>query len=218
MCSPPSEISVEHSKSLLQGIENYISSIESEFNQVPEKRKIKLKELSNYVRSKDSLNEQSNLIFICTHNSRRSHMSQLWAQTAAYYYGVTNVRCFSGGTETTAFNPRSIKALSKAGFEIVQTEKGENPVYEIRYANDREPEKAFSKKIDDDPNPKNNFAAVMTCSDANEACPFVPGAAFRIAIPYIDPKEADNTPAEELIYDERCLQIAIEMFYVFSQV
>ena len=145
-------------------------------------------------------------------------MCQLWAQTAAYYYGLPDIRCFSGGTEATAFNPRSVRALRKAGFEIVQTDHETNPVYEVRHTKDIEPVKSFSKKIDDDSNPKEDFAAVMTCSDANEACPFVPGAAFRIAIPYKDPKEADNTPAEELSYDERCRQIAIEMFFVFSQV
>lgn len=206
------------SSRLLPGIQAYLDSIESDFLLIPEDRKRKLEELSSYIKSNNSKQELSNLIFICTHNSRRSHMSQLWAQAAACFYGVSDTHCYSGGIETTAFNHRAVKALQKAGFSIEQTDTSSNPVYLVKYASDVEPVKAFSKKFSDDFNPKSNFAAVMTCSDADAACPFVPGASIRIAIPYMDPKEADNTPGEESKYDERCRQIAAEMFYVFSLV
>ncbi len=204
--------------SLLTVIEKYISTIEPEFSLIPKERKQQLLEFSSYIRSRNSLNEPVNLIFICTHNSRRSHMSQLWAQTAAYYYGKTTVHCFSGGTEATSFNPRSVRALRKAGFEIIQTDHGANPFYEVRFAEEMEPLRTFSKRTEDDANPKSDFIAVMTCSDADEACPLVPGAAHRVAITYEDPKAADDTPEEEGRYNERCRQIAVEMFFVFSQV
>lgn len=202
--------------SLLAGIAEYIVSVESDFSLIPIERKQKLEELATYIRDRSSKKNVSYLIFICTHNSRRSHISQLWAQAAAYYYRVPEVYCYSGGTEATAFNPRAVKTMRKAGFVIDQKDISKNPVYLVKYAEPAEPVKVFSKRFDDPFNPGENFAAIMTCSDADEACPFVPGTLARIAITYKDPKEADDTLEEEDIYDERCRQIAVEMFYVFS--
>jgi len=204
---------------LLTGLSEYVDSFEGAIDTVISKeRKELLKEVAAFVDEKNSSEEAANLIFICTHNSRRSHMSQLWAQTAAYHYGFEDVHCYSGGTEATAFNPRAVKALKKAGFNIDQTDMSTNPRYKVSYSKDAEPVMAFSKKYDDDFNPQEDFAAVMTCSQADEACPLVKGASARVAIPYVDPKEADDTPEEEARYDERCRQIAMEMFYLFSQV
>jgi arsenate reductase (thioredoxin) len=203
---------------LLAGVEQYIAGIEDDFAEIQDERKAQLKKLALYIDSKSSAGETSNLIFICTHNSRRSHMSQIWAQSAAYHYGITNVNSFSGGTEATAFNHRSVRALRKAGFEIEQTDSSSNPVYLVKYAEEEEPIKGFSKKYDDEFNPQENFVAIMTCSEADKTCPQVSGSTLRVAIPYVDPKEADDTPEEEARYDERCRQIATEMFYIFSQV
>lgn len=196
-------------------IESYINTIVADFDKISEERKETLKQLAAKIAKNP---EAANLTFICTHNSRRSHMSQLWAQTAAAYYGIENVNCYSGGTEATAFNPRAIKAMRKAGMHIEQTDENTNPLYLASYAKTANPIKAFSKKYDDKMNPSTNFIAVMTCSHADESCPVVLGADDRIAVTYVDPKEADNTPAEESRYDERCQQIATEMFYAFSQV
>jgi protein-tyrosine-phosphatase len=203
---------------LLPAIEQYIADIENDFVNIAEERKTQLKRLALYINTKSSSGEPANLIFICTHNSRRSHMSQIWAQSAAYHYGVKNVYTFSGGTEATAFNHRSVRALRKAGFEIDQADSSANPVYMVRYAKDEKPIKCFSKKYDDESNPRENFVAIMTCSEADKTCPQVSGATLRIAIPYADPKEADGTPEEEKRYDERCRQIATEVFYIFSQI
>ena len=204
------------SSTLLNGVKNYIKSIDNGFAQITEERKKQLKKIALYIQTKNSTGDTSKLLFICTHNSRRSHMGQIWAQTAAYFYKVNSVICFSGGTEATAFNPRAVKALIKAGFDIKQTDKSSNPVYLVTYANGENQIKAFSKKYSDDFNPKNNFVAIMTCSVADKTCPNVEGSALRVAIPYEDPKAADGTPEEEKIYDERCRQIATEMFYLFS--
>jgi protein-tyrosine-phosphatase len=145
-------------------------------------------------------------------------MSQLWAQVAAYYYDVENVKCYSGGTEATAFNKRSVKALQKAGFQIDKLDETDNPMYHVTYAEGFAPIQAFSKKYEHEANPKENFAAIMTCSHADEACPIVFGASERISITYDDPKIADNTPEEEAKYDERSQQIAREMLYAFSKI
>ena len=197
---------------------NYIQQAQQGSDQIPDERKKQLKKLAQFVQTKIKSGEEAQLIFICTHNSRRSHMSQLWARMAADYYEVPNVRTFSGGTEATAFNPRAVAALERAGFTIEKTSEGDNPHYRVAYASDALAQEAFSKKYDDAANPQKNFAAIMTCSQADENCPFVPGATLRVAIPYEDPKEADGIPEEATRYDERSRQIATEMLYCFSQV
>lgn len=111
-------------------------------------------------------------------------MSQIWAQAAAHHYGFINVYNYSGGTESTAFNSRSVRALLKAGFDIEQTDSSANPVCLVRYAEGKEPIKGFSKKYDDEFNPRENFVAIMTCSHADKNCPIVYGATLRVAIPY----------------------------------
>ncbi len=203
---------------LIPDVEKYVDEITADLSSISDERKILLDDLAEYINGELEKNNEINLTFICTHNSRRSHMSQIWAQTAAYYYGYNNVKCWSGGTEATAFNPRAVKALKKAGLDIRVDKEGDNPVYSVKYAEDAEPLKAFSKKFIDKFNPQENFAAVMTCSEADEACPYVPGADSRFSITYIDPKNFDGTELEEKKYDERCRQIATEMFYVFTRV
>jgi arsenate reductase (thioredoxin) len=157
------------------------------------------------------------LNFVCTHNSRRSHISQIWAQAAARYYGIENVETFSGGTEATAFNPRAVTAMQQAGFDISTIKDDNNPVYKVKFSNDAPALTVFSKKYDDDFNPKADFAAIMTCSHADENCPFIPGAK-RIALTYDDPKDFDGTPQEATKYTERVHEIGREILYAFSQV
>jgi arsenate reductase len=195
-----------------------IKTIKSRFDEIPEDRKQDLLAIANTISTVLAEREEINLVFICTHNSRRSHMAQLWAQTAAWKYGFENIFCYSGGTEATAFNLRAVKALVSAGMEITTSDNTQNPVYEVSILEGRPMIKAFSKKFTDPFNPQQDFVAVMVCSSADEACPFVPGADARFAIPYIDPKISDNTPDEEKTYAERSIQIAAEMFYMMSQV
>lgn len=197
-------------------LQNYINTLDVSF--IPAERRALLEPLSTYLTGKVQKGEPIRLTFICTHNSRRSHLGQVWAQLAADYFGVPSVKTFSGGTEATACNPRTIAALERAGLQVVKTTEGENPVYALRFDENLPPVSAFSKVYDKSPNPTENFAAIMTCSHAEENCPFIPGAEKRFAITYTDPKEADDTPAESETYDARCRQIATEMLYVFSQV
>lgn len=210
------DASANASVKLLPAVEETIHDLVDDFDAIGDERRADLRLLSEFVRSKMDAGEPALLTFICTHNSRRSHMSQIWARTAAAYYGVPGVTTYSGGTEATAFNPRAVAALERAGFEIEARSDDANPVYEVRYAEAATPIEAFSKVYDQEPNPKRDFAAVMTCSSADQACPFVPGAAVRVAIPFEDPKAFDGTKRETRAYDERCRQIATEMLYVFS--
>lgn len=197
---------------------NYVANFLAEEDTISIERKAELKTIAQHIEKLAKANSPVNLTFICTHNSRRSHLSQIWAQTAALYFGIPNVQCFSGGTEATAFNHRSVKALRTAGFKIDQLDESKNPKYKVYFDAENNYLEGFSKKFSDESNPQSDFTAVMTCSHADQACPLVPGATARFAIPYLDPKVADNTPNEENKYNERCKQIATEMFYLFSKV
>ncbi|NNE01830.1 MAG: protein-tyrosine-phosphatase [Flavobacteriaceae bacterium] len=185
---------------------------------IPDERRTVLQPLTDFIKSKVSEGKEIRINFICTHNSRRSHLSQIWAQTMAGYFNIKDVFCYSGGTEATALFPMVAETLQNSGFQIQKISKNENPVYSIKFSDNSHPIIGFSKKLDDDFNPKSGFAAVMTCDSANEACPFVPGAEKRIPITFEDPKAFDNTPQQAEKYQERSLQIATELFYVFSQI
>jgi len=198
-------------------LSGYINARIDEFDQIEDPRIEVLQDLAQYISKKSSFTS-TDLIFICTHNSRRSHMSQIWAQIAAYHYRIKNIKTYSGGTDATAFYPRAVAALKKAGIVIEQKDSSANPKYLVSYTDDTEKITAFSKKYSDPFNPQKKFCAVMTCSDADEACPVVFGAEKRISLPYTDPKKYDGTAEEEAKYDERCRQIAREMFFVFSRI
>lgn len=183
---------------------------------ISESRKPVLDDMVQFIQAKVDAHAPVNLNFICTHNSRRSQLSQVWAKVAAVSYGI-RIKSFSGGTEATAFHPHAVASLVRSGFEI-SAEGEKNPVYTVTFAADCQPLKCFSKRFDHPENQVAAFAAVMVCSDADENCPFIPGAEKRIPLRYEDPKAFDGTPEEAVKYDERSLQIATEMFYVFSRI
>ncbi len=177
---------------------------------IPDNRKLILDKFKDYIQNKLEIGETPRLNFICTHNSRRSQFSQIWAQTAAAFFAI-DVECFSGGVELTAFNERAVASILRCGFKVEK--EGEiNPKYTVYYDTKSKPIVAFSKLFDDTPSP---FAAVMTCAHADENCPFIPAAECRIPVRYDDPKAFDDTALEAEKYDERSIQIASEMFYVF---
>ena len=205
-------------KKLYPALQQYAGSFMAEFDHIPGGRKEDLIKVADFISDQLANDSLAKLTFICTHNSRRSHMGQIWAQTAAYYFGIMGIETFSGGTEATAFNPNAVKAMADAGFEIQSDGNPENPVYNVSYASDQPPMQVFSKKFDDETNPGEKFCAIMTCSDADENCPFIPGATLRIPITYEDPKAYDNTPDKAKAYAERCYQIGTEMFFIFDKV
>ncbi len=193
---------------LIEKLAPYVDSLESEFSLIDEERKKQLQELGDLIAETES----RIVTFICTHNSRRSQLAEVWAATAAYYYQIPDFKSYSGGTEATAFNPRAVKALQRAGFNV-KSKGDQNPTYRVYFTAEHAPQRCFSKKFSDNFNPQKDFIAVMVCSDADEACPFVDGAAARLAIPYVDPKVSDGTFLENQTYDERCRQIAREVFF-----
>ncbi|RRJ89206.1 protein-tyrosine-phosphatase [Paenimyroides tangerinum] len=198
---------------LLYTIQNNVLNQE-----ISKNRKAILQPLVVYIQKKVNDKQTINLNFICTHNSRRSHLAQIWAQFAAYYYNVQDVNCYSGGTEITALFPKVIETLSHQGFQILKISEGGNPIYAIKYDENSLPIIGFSKKYDHSYNPSSEFVAIMTCSQADGGCPFIAGAEKRIPITYEDPKISDGTIEQTEVYQQRSVEIATEMMYIFSQI
>lgn len=201
---------------LYPAVEEYIKGLPGEIPLTATRQGI-LREISTYIHKKHKEDKVAELVFICTHNSRRSHLTQLWAAIAAHYHGLDNLITFSGGTEATAFHPNAIAAMERAGC-VIEKPGGKNPVYLVKFSDSHKGLQAFSKKYGDKYNPDRGFCAVMTCSEADDACPVVFGMDGRVALTYEDPKAADGLPNQDQVYDERCAQIAIEMFFMIGQV
>lgn len=200
--------------SFYPALEETISSLP--ISQIPAERIPVIESMVEYILGKIKANEEIRLNFICTHNSRRSQFSQIWAQTAADYHGI-EACCYSGGVEVTAFNERAVATIRRDGFKVVQKGEG-NPVYFVFHGEESEPIVAFSKVYDDPVNPVRGFAAVMTCDHADENCPFIPGTENRIPLRFEDPKAFDGNDLEEKMYTERSHQIGAELFLIFRKV
>lgn len=193
-----------------------IGSLPSETITV-ERKKI-LAPIIEALQQKTSKQEAIRLNFICTHNSRRSHLTQIWAQTLAYYFNIQKVNCYSAGTEATALFPSIIETLQQTGFQISTLSQTKNPVYSIKFAANEPPIIGFSKTTDHTYNPKSAFIALMTCSQADEGCPFISGAERRFPLTYNDPKKYDNTPRAKEEYNQTSVLIATELYYIFSKI
>ncbi len=200
-------------------VSRYIAQRKAEFDQISQTRRDELQPIADYTRRRLDEGKPARLTFICTHNSRRSHLSQIWARIAADVYGLQGIETYSGGTEATAFNPRAVATLKRSGMRITTDDASvDNPVYCVQYSDDSPPQVCFSKVFDQPPNPVKEYCAIMTCSQADEACPVVIGCDLRAPVRYEDPKIADGTPEESMAYDERSRQICREMLFLMSLV
>jgi arsenate reductase (thioredoxin) len=159
-----------------------------------------------------------NLLFVCTHNSRRSQFGQLWATYFSRILGLSeHVSCYSAGTEATECNIRTIRALESAGFRAQYSVCQPNPKYDLFSEGESSPIRLFSKTVDDNSIPKENIIALMTCSDAEENCPLVHGTLLKYSLNYKDPKEYDNTPEEKEAYWLKSKEIASEILFILKQ-
>jgi len=197
-------------------IQKNCAALAAEFDQIPIQRKEQLKQLSAYLTKKILAGETPKVIVICTHNSRRSHLGQLWLEVGRDYYELPRLESYSGGTAATALHPNIVGALESLGFGIQSSSKGNNPTYELAWGKEHLTA-VFSKKYDATSNPRSNFAAVMVCESADQNCPLVLGMDFRLALPYNDPKVYDGTAEVSRKYLEKAKEIGREMLYVTHQ-
>ncbi len=201
---------------LNKNLRKYTQEVVKELDQVSGERKKTLSEIADFIIQELKEDSKADLVIICTQNSRRSHIAQLWLQTATEYYGVKNIYTFSGGLESSAFHPNAIAALERAGFNIPKVQSGDNPRYTAydgvtSYI-------MYSKRYTDSQNPQSDFGALMVCSEADKSCPVVEGADKRFSLSYDDPRYYDDTPSQNLKYDETVKEIAREMFYLADKI
>lgn len=196
-------------------VQGKITALIARFDSIPKERQTVLDTLSIAIADSLAKNKAVNLLYVCTHNSRRSHFGQVAGTLAAAYFGFHTVQCFSAGTELTAMNNNAVNALVDFGFSVSSNDATDNPLY--TFGLETVPAiKCFSKRFDDASIPKENVIAIMTCTDAEQNCPFIPGAVRRIPLPYNDPKQSDGSGKEQEVYAERFQQILTEALYVFS--
>lgn len=200
-------------------IEELIKTHFLSFEEIQPERKRALDELAQWINHQLEQNKQLNCIVICTHNSRRSHLGQLMLALAADYYHLEGINVYSGGTEATAFNIRMVNALKDVGFNIQTTKNGDNPVYNLAWGNESKQQlsEIFSKNYAHTVNPQSNFLAILVCDSADKNCPVVFGAAKRIALPYKDPKDFDDTDFEKSAYEEKIYEMGREFFYLINR-
>lgn len=199
-------------------IHNYLDLLQGDLDNLNAARKEKLDTLSQMISDERDQKSIVDLVFVCTHNSRRSHLAQIWAAACINYLGLKGIRTYSAGTKATALNENVIRTLREKGFQVSTPDVGNNPQYHISYSEDADPVVCFSKKLDDASLPTGSFVAVMTCSEAEDHCPIIPEASHRVPITYDDPKSSDGTGEERRVYGERSRQIATEMLYLISKV
>ena len=198
-------------------LKTYIQKVILDIDKVPNKRKKLLSDIADYIKQSCLNENMANIIFICTHNSRRSQLAQCWSIASYQYYKLKNIKFFSGGMEITSFNLKALNALKRSGFIIDQKGQKEH-VYLLKTSKNSAGKKFFSKMYDSMSNPKRKFLSIITCSDADKKCPVVKGADKKIFLPYEDPRISDGLDLEESVYDQSCYIIAQEMFYIMKKV
>lgn len=195
-----------------------IRNLESEFDLISDSRKMKLELLAFSISELQDADRLQGVVFVCTHNSRRSQLAEIWFRYAMHHYGLNFSESYSAGTETTAFNYRMVEAIKEFGFEISQLTQSDNPVYQLCIDGHPTGPKMFSKKLDHSDLPDENFIAIMVCSDADTNCPVVPGVSLRVSLPYLDPKDSDGTPNEKTAYKEKVMEIGREMLFLIHKI
>lgn len=193
-------------KGFKQVLEDRLTSINGD-------RREALDKLGQHIAERIKVNKEAVVKFVCTHNSRRSQLAEFMLDVLARDRGY-NVIALSAGTESTAFNPRMVTAITSLGFEIEKYGHETNPLYIYKASGDDY--YYYSKKYDEDIIPYEDTIIVTVCGDANENCPVIPGSFTRMHIGYVDPKASDNSPQEAETYSQKVLEIGSEMLYIIN--
>jgi arsenate reductase len=188
-----------------------------ETQRIPAERKHALREIRAYIQQKLNDKQTPHLLFVCTHNSRRSILAEVWATAVGAYYNIPNLQVYSCGTEVTAVHPMVIHTLREENFTISSNSTTGNPTYSIGFGEGFAPIETHSMTFDDIPLQNKGFAAVMVCSSASDNCPYIAGTEKRIALPFEDPKAYDEHPDKKQAYLHTGKEIAREMKFAFQK-
>ncbi|MBC8111544.1 MAG: hypothetical protein H7Y04_10830, partial [Verrucomicrobia bacterium] len=203
---------------LLPGLHEYVAEITSKLRDaglIPSYRRLILHDIATYVINNFLENQFSNLLFVCTHNSRRSQLCQVWGQIAAFHYDLPLVKCFSGGLETENVSEKILQTLEHAGFHVdnPETQNVYNPQHKVYYSTEFDYISLFSKPYNDAGNPKNNFCTVMNCTPSGEKYQQIDGSKLNVSLIYQNPKDNDDKPDETQVYKQISYKVSLEMFY-----
>lgn len=204
--------------SLRPELDRFLIERSAEATWIPSERRTRLEALADYLRAAAGQDEDARLVFVCTHNSRRSQIAQAFAWALTVRSGKDALSVFSAGTEVTAVALPVDRALAVAGFRVERAQGDRNPVVSLRCAEDGPTLGLFSKPLVHASLPTADFCAVMTCSDADARCPVVLGATTRIALPYEDPKAHDGTAREAQAYAQCSQEIGRELAFAFARI
>lgn len=178
---------------------------------IPQERLELLDSIQSSLRHYYKQTKSLKLVFVCTHNSRRSIFSEVWASVIASYYKLPEISTYSGGAEETFVSPTTVIALQDQGFDIEKTDVG----YQLNLGK-KNKKHLFSKRIENEINPSADFVAITTCDNAKESCPLIIGAYSRFHLPYQDPKQFDGQINEVEAYQDTSKGIATELKYLLS--
>jgi arsenate reductase (thioredoxin) len=203
---------------MLPELQKYWDSLPEKISTIPEKRRKLLEQIADKISHELNDKQTLHVMYVCTHNSRRSQFAQVWGHVAVHHFGLKNIQVHSGGTEATAIHSNAVQALKRSGFQFYLEGPNENARHFFTFDKKVNPVACYSKIYNAPENPKERIFAIMTCGEAEKNCPFIPGVLTRFATTYEDPKAFDGTESQDKKYDERCRQIALETFYLFSKV
>ena len=198
-------------------LNEYVRDFPGEFRKIPEDRRYRLNEIVYFLEEQEANNDPLQLLFISSNQSSISQMAQVWSKAAAYYFGFSNFHAFSGGINTGEISTSTITTLEKAGFIVYKNDIDGIDVYRIKYSYNLRPILAFTKKIEHVKNPYNNFMAVVLDENADINIQNIRGTYNRLFLSYVDPVGYEGSDQEDQVYEESCKKVAVEMFYVFSQ-
>jgi arsenate reductase len=116
--------------------------------------------------------DRERVLFLCTHNSARSQMAEGFLRAL----GGDRFVAASAGTEQTTVNPLAIRVMAERGIDLSgHTSKRYDGLVDERWD-----------------------YLITVCDDANERCPFMPGAHRRLHWSFRDPSRATGSDDERL--------------------
>lgn len=210
---------------LFANIRQHADLLSTQFDMIEPQHRVAADHLATWISKNYQPGKALAVIIVCTGNSRRSILGATMGNIAAAYYGLPDIRFYSGGTKPSAFNSRTVATLKAIGVKVkaigTEAPRGSagdaNPIYRVQWGEGLTALE-FSKLYSDAQNPQKGFAAIMVCDQADAECPLVKGASKRIAAPYVDPKEYDGTASEAAKYAERRDDLGRFMLSALKQV
>ncbi len=197
-------------------LHDYAKSLYRDYKTIPEERRFRLEAIADFILQSKNYNRIAEIIYVGTNQSTRSQMAQIWSYAAAHYYGVDNVKFYSGGLKPDVITENTVTALERAGFIIYNVKQGDRNFYQVKYSFNLKPIIIYPKEIDERNNPPAEFMAVVVCSNVAQNLPVIKGTFNRLELTYYDPSGYDGLDEEKEEYDKVCREIALEIFYLFS--